>query len=334
EGRAAAVQADARAKRRFLLGHPSIANLTVLQAIKGGRAQRGFVEGLVTRTNGVAPLLKITRDDINDEVKRRKKKKKKEAESREIGYLVKRRKAARAQLEADKVSKKESKLRQLATNDRDVKKRMAKLGNKYKPTVSDLKVLVGFKKKKGDDAMPKQPKKKDWLDRYNKTKGRPTPNVSLAESDEDDVSQLEGVALEAAEASTEESTNDDGEVVIRRTRRHEHVDLCQDSDGDGSDDGRRRRGRRRRRRRLRGVASGPNRTSPGASRGQYRAETSAATAKSPQNRYVEITHSTPRGIAPQPASLLENLDADSKSRAQGLSFAPPVGAVRRAEHAA
>ena len=33
-----------------------------------------------TRTNGVAPLLKITRDDINDEVKRRKKKKKKEAE--------------------------------------------------------------------------------------------------------------------------------------------------------------------------------------------------------------------------------------------------------------
>lgn len=47
---------------------------------KGGRAQRGFVEGLVTRTNGVAPLLKITRDYINDEVKRRKKKKKKEAE--------------------------------------------------------------------------------------------------------------------------------------------------------------------------------------------------------------------------------------------------------------
>ncbi|EJK63430.1 hypothetical protein THAOC_15907 [Thalassiosira oceanica] len=47
---------------------------------KGGRAQRGFVEGLVTRTNGVAPLLEITRDDINDEVKRRKKKKKKEVE--------------------------------------------------------------------------------------------------------------------------------------------------------------------------------------------------------------------------------------------------------------
>ncbi|EJK51097.1 hypothetical protein THAOC_29766 [Thalassiosira oceanica] len=45
---------------------------------KGGRAQRGFVEGLVTRTNGVAPLLEIIRDDINDEVKRRKKKKKKE----------------------------------------------------------------------------------------------------------------------------------------------------------------------------------------------------------------------------------------------------------------
>jgi len=33
-----------------------------------------------------------------------------------------------------------------------------------------------------------------------------------------------------------ESTNEDGEVVIRRTRRHERVDLCQDSDGDGSDD--------------------------------------------------------------------------------------------------
>ena len=33
-----------------------------------GRAGRGFVEGLVTRTNGVAPLLEITRDDINDEV--------------------------------------------------------------------------------------------------------------------------------------------------------------------------------------------------------------------------------------------------------------------------
>mmetsp|Transcript_2988 Transcript_2988/g.6937 ORF Transcript_2988/g.6937 Transcript_2988/m.6937 type:complete len:101 (-) Transcript_2988:62-364(-) len=79
--------------------------------------------------------------------------------------------------------------------------------------------------------MPKQPKKKDWLDRYNKTKGRPTPNVSLAESDEDDASQGEGVALEAAEASTEESTNDDGEVVIRRTRRHERVDLCEDADG-------------------------------------------------------------------------------------------------------
>ncbi|EJK53900.1 hypothetical protein THAOC_26572, partial [Thalassiosira oceanica] len=75
-------------------------------------------------------------------------------------------------------------------------------------------------------------------------------------------------------------------------------------------------------------------TSLEAPRGRYRAETSPATAKSPQNRYVEIAHSTPRGIAPQPASLLENLDADSKSRAQGLSFAPPVGAVRRAEHAA
>ncbi|EJK51409.1 hypothetical protein THAOC_29418, partial [Thalassiosira oceanica] len=97
----------------------------------------------------------------------------------------------------------------------------------YKPTISDLKVLVGFKKKKGDDAMPKQPKKKDWLDRYNKTKGRPTPNVSLAESDEEDASQEVGVALEAAEASTEESTNDNGEVVIRRTRRHERVDLCE-----------------------------------------------------------------------------------------------------------
>mmetsp|Transcript_2988 Transcript_2988/g.6935 ORF Transcript_2988/g.6935 Transcript_2988/m.6935 type:complete len:202 (-) Transcript_2988:406-1011(-) len=54
---------------------------------KGGRAQRGFVEGLVTRTNGVAPLLKITRDDINDEVKRRKKKKKKEAESARAAAL-------------------------------------------------------------------------------------------------------------------------------------------------------------------------------------------------------------------------------------------------------
>ena len=33
-----------------------------------------------------------------------------------------------------------------------------------------------------------------------------------------------------------ESTNEDGEVVIRRTRRHERVDLCEDADGDGSDD--------------------------------------------------------------------------------------------------
>jgi len=57
------------------------------QDSKGGRAQRGFVEGLVTRTNGVAPLLKITRDDINDEVKRRKKKKKKEAESARAAAL-------------------------------------------------------------------------------------------------------------------------------------------------------------------------------------------------------------------------------------------------------
>ena len=53
-----------------------------------GRAGRGFVEGLVTRTNGVAPLLEITRDDINDEVKRRrKKKKKKETESARAAAL-------------------------------------------------------------------------------------------------------------------------------------------------------------------------------------------------------------------------------------------------------
>ena len=45
-----------------------------------GRARRGFVEELVTRTNGVAPQLMITRDDIYDEVKRRKKEKE-EAES-------------------------------------------------------------------------------------------------------------------------------------------------------------------------------------------------------------------------------------------------------------
>ncbi|EJK69035.1 hypothetical protein THAOC_09748 [Thalassiosira oceanica] len=64
-------------------------NLTeVLGRVVNGRAQRGFVEGLVTRTNGVAPLLKITRDDINDEVKRRKKKKKKEAESARAAVLL------------------------------------------------------------------------------------------------------------------------------------------------------------------------------------------------------------------------------------------------------
>ena len=33
-----------------------------------------------------------------------------------------------------------------------------------------------------------------------------------------------------------ESTNEDGEVVIRRTRRHERVDLCEDADKDGSAD--------------------------------------------------------------------------------------------------
>ena len=43
-----------------------------------GRARRGFVEGQVTRTNGVAPQLMITRDDIYDEVKRRRRKKEKE----------------------------------------------------------------------------------------------------------------------------------------------------------------------------------------------------------------------------------------------------------------
>ena len=40
-----------------------------------------------------------------------------------------------------------------------------------------------------EEERPKHPKKKDKLDRYNKTKGRPTPNVSLAESDEDEVKQ-------------------------------------------------------------------------------------------------------------------------------------------------
>ena len=53
----------------------------------------------------------------------------------EVLKEVQRRKAVRAQLEADKVSKKASKLRQLATNYRDVKRRMSKLGNKYKYTV-------------------------------------------------------------------------------------------------------------------------------------------------------------------------------------------------------
>ena len=149
---------------------------------------------------------------------------------------VQRRKAARAQVEAEKVSKKEAKLRQLATNYRDVKKRMSELGNKYKPNVADLKVLVGFKKKDGDSAMPKNPKKNDWLARYNTTKDRATPNVSLAESDGDEASQGEGVALEAADASAQESINDAEEVVIRRTRRHESVVLCEDAGGDGSED--------------------------------------------------------------------------------------------------
>mmetsp|Transcript_14923 Transcript_14923/g.34650 ORF Transcript_14923/g.34650 Transcript_14923/m.34650 type:complete len:209 (-) Transcript_14923:401-1027(-) len=66
------------------------------QDSKGGRAQRGFVEGLVTRTNGVAPLLKITRDDINDEVRRRKKKKKKEVE-RSLRCCYKQRRIGREQ---------------------------------------------------------------------------------------------------------------------------------------------------------------------------------------------------------------------------------------------
>ena len=75
EGRAAAAQADARAKRRFhLLGHPShrkfdsaTSNVRCVmigsladelirhQDSHNGRARRGFVEELVTRTNGVVP---------------------------------------------------------------------------------------------------------------------------------------------------------------------------------------------------------------------------------------------------------------------------------------
>ena len=108
---------------------------------------------------------------------------------------VQRRKENRAQVEAEKASKRKSKIKQLARNYRDVKQRMVDAGDKYKPTVADLKVLVGFKKKEGDGAMLKAPKKKDWLDRYHRTKGRPTPNVSLAESEGDVACEGDNVSI-------------------------------------------------------------------------------------------------------------------------------------------
>ncbi|EJK55755.1 hypothetical protein THAOC_24478 [Thalassiosira oceanica] len=257
-------------------------------------------DGLVTRTNGVAPLLKITRDDINDEVKRRKKKKKKEAESA--------RAAASGDAATDSVASVGSRVRfpldtaSSRLNARGDARRSASRAStncaapRSAATASIPPISSGINA--GGRA------------------GRPAP------------------CWRSLPMTTVRLSIDDG---------CERVDLCQDSDGVSSDDedaaededaadnddGDYLRGVK--------VVCGFKEcveTSLEAPRGRYRAETSPATAKSPKNRYVEITHSTPRGIAPQPASLLENLDADSKSRAQGLSFAPPVGPVRRADHAA
>ena len=102
------------------------------------------------------------------------------------------RRRAREAKEAEAVSNSKKKFRNLQSQVKNVRKGMRKQGEKFKHTINSLKPLVRWKmassayKKEKKDAIPT--KKADLLDKYEKIKNLPSPQVSPWNSENEDES--------------------------------------------------------------------------------------------------------------------------------------------------
>ena len=133
------------------------------------------------------------------------------------------RRRAREAKEAKAVSNSKKKLRNLQSQVKNFRKGMRKQGEKFKHTINSLKPLVRWKmassayKKEKKDAIPT--KKADLLDKYEKIKSLPSPQVSPWNSENEDESngdvseseEEEGLVFDSDDPGSGDSGSDESD---------------------------------------------------------------------------------------------------------------------------
>ena len=144
----------------------------------------------------------------------------------ELRDAVRERNIAKSKKETASAARKKSALRKLCKEVANIRKEQRTQKSSFRFTTTKLKALCRYKKKKGDKKMPTR--KSELEARWKKTKDRPSPQVSPANSDveEDDDVNDESLWDEPEEQS------DDEEVFIPSRDRG----LAFGSDTDNEDD--------------------------------------------------------------------------------------------------
>ena len=157
--------------------------------------------------------------------------------------IINRRRAREAK-EAEAVSNSKKKPRDLQSQVKNVRKGMRKQGEKFKHTINSLKPLVRWKmassayKKEKKDAIPT--KKADLLDKYEKIKSLPSPQVSPWNSENEDESngevseseEEERLVFDSDESDSDESCSDESGSDESGSEESD----SDESDSNGSDD--------------------------------------------------------------------------------------------------
>ena len=157
----------------------------------------------------------------------------------EIRDAVVARNRAAAEREATKLSNNKTKLRDRWKNVKKIRREMKK--KQFKWTNAKLTVMCQWKKNESDKKMPT--KKDELLKRYDEVMNRPSPNVSLHESDSDrglssdeslSGSESEGKVMEEELAASEDESED--EIPLEDDVEQEEGLVFSDSDDDDDDD--------------------------------------------------------------------------------------------------
>ena len=157
----------------------------------------------------------------------------------EIRDAVVARNRAAAEREATKLSNNKTKLRARWKSVKKIRREMKK--KQFKWTNAKLTVMCQWKKNESDKKMPT--KKDDLLKRYDEVRDRPSPNVSLHESDSDrglssheslSGSESEGEVMEEELAAS--SDESEVEIPLEDDVEQEEGFVFSDSDDDDDDD--------------------------------------------------------------------------------------------------